>query len=445
MEEILYFSGKIKEGEPVKDLGPINRKEVTYPLAWFKDKKVPQIRLRKPAAENVDIFKVTLYNWSKQTLEADMATYYLYTCLVSSKPVLKEDWISYGIVLGEKDKPFDLHKAFDITFDHWKEGYRTGAIDEDKAPSKLNLFLAIASVHRIVSQQGVNDTYMTTLTENLKRLMNKETEATALEIESLLIHYRYFLQYEPYKQMLAIADMVLNKFPEHEFAQGRFGTIITRYKDCSALVGTAYLTELLGLTFLELSTWIWHPVIAKEYMQILEPGNEMDKYYGYGPYFTALGLSDRSPYAASSNPNLHLLIHVIGTIYGLERSRNARAVSGAAIPSVIRNAATIAHIFREHHEETLHFATKDDRILAEEEIEEDRIEKETWKETNKTATYPELPSSTKPVEWFLALHKKNMKLPEPLFKSILKKFLEIESPRKGSVGELLKTYAKNYS
>lgn len=123
--------------------------------------------------------------------------------------------------------------------------------------------------------------------------------------------YRKWLAYPPYIKMMAFADMYLNEFLNHPYAQARVATISSRFKDCSVLVSTRFLTKSLGLRFDAFARWIWTRAVADQFCRVIRGGEEVDNVRSYAMYFMDLGLSPKSPYSASVIPDLHMFCHTI--------------------------------------------------------------------------------------------------------------------------------------
>lgn len=54
-----------------------------------------------------------------------------------------------------------------------------------------------------------------------------------------------------------------------------------------------------------------------------------------------LRLSEKSPFSAASNPSIHLLVHIVGSLFGVPRSKNAIMVEHTTLAPLSVNAAII--------------------------------------------------------------------------------------------------------
>lgn len=162
--------------------------------------------------------------------------------------------------------------------------------------------------------------------------------------DNAIVEYQKWLAYTPYTRIMATIDMFLNEFPYHKFAQARLGTIISRFKDCSALLSTKLIMDTLGFQFEDFAPWIWTKRCDDQFLRVIKGGEEMDNTRSYAMYFMEFGMSGKSPYSASVNYDLHLFYHTIGVTSGLTRSKNARFVGTPEVNNVISNGAVIAYV-----------------------------------------------------------------------------------------------------
>lgn len=68
-----------------------------------------------------------------------------------------------------------------------------------------------------------------------------------LDMPTAVTNFKKWIAYQPYVKVMSVVDMFLNEFPYHAFAQARVGTIVTRFKDCSALISTRTITQCLSV------------------------------------------------------------------------------------------------------------------------------------------------------------------------------------------------------
>lgn len=123
------------------------------------------------------------------------------------------------------------------------------------------------------------------------------------------------------------------------------GSIVCRMRDCSTLVATFYILKMFGMTIGEFALWIWTKPVAIQYDQVTLGDEEMDQPRSYALYFRDLGLSDKSPYSAPTNADLHLFLHTLGVTEDAERSVRARQVGTPLKNAIIANAMVLAYVY----------------------------------------------------------------------------------------------------
>ena len=126
--------------------------------------------------------------------------------------------------------------------------------------------------------------------------------------------------------------MFLMKHKKSVYKLLRVGTISLKLKDMGAWSALKSMYSYVGDDSRKTDTvfrWLFSSNIGKELRGLTEPGQETDLLDSYYPYARAMNLIPSSFAAVSHNPNLHLMVHIIGTLKGHNRSANARYVPGA--------------------------------------------------------------------------------------------------------------------
>lgn len=110
------------------------------------------------------------------------------------------------------------------------------------------------------------------------------------------------------------------------------GTISMRLKDMGAWSSLRSMYSYVGDDARTQDTvfrWLFSAGVGAELQGLIEPTQETDKIDSYYPYARAMNLIPSSYASVANNPNLHLIVHIIGTLRGNSRSGNARHVPGA--------------------------------------------------------------------------------------------------------------------
>lgn len=157
-----------------------------------------------------------------------------------------------------------------------------------------------------------------------------------------------------------------------------------------------------------------------------EPTESQDP-YSYFAYFMDLGLSNKSPYSAVYNPNVHMFVHVFGSILGRLRSLNARDIEGREISNTLINAIYVEYA-------QLHSA----------ELGEFFMEEGSTKTEIKSglARIDGMPPNKSPVRWLIYAKDQGCSPTYIMYVSVLNMFISHESLRERTIGKWLFTYAK---
>nr|WCD55362.1 MAG: nucleocapsid protein [Adumi ohlsrhavirus] len=325
---------------PVHNMNIGIEREIGYPSAWFdaNPNKKPAIKLM-PVEENqrASIQAAVRAGFDNGTLDHRIALRFLFDEFNRKEGILNSDWTSFDRNIGLTGNRITLRHLIDFEYDEEAPPLvASGPIMGDG--EVLKYIIAICSIYRLA--QVTREDYKAQILNNVQNLMAPLGDPE-LDVGNALLTLKRWLGYQPYVKMMAVIDMFLNEFPYHTYAQARIGTIVTRFKDCSTLISTAHITKSLGLTFEEFAEWIWTKKCADQFMQIIKGGEEVDNPRSYAMYFMDLGLSVKSPYSASVNPDLHFFYHVIGCCSGIVRSRNARMVGQPEILNILANAVVL--------------------------------------------------------------------------------------------------------
>lgn len=244
---------------------------------------------------------------------------------------------------------------------------------------------------------------------------------------------RHWQRDRNFRCLIAAIDMFLSKFPSHCFAKARLGTIVSKFKNCSALMSYSYMDLARSRSPENMASWLWTRNLQMNYANITKPGQELSKTDSYMPYFMDLGLADKSPYSAFFNPDLHLWIHCIGCASFNRRSFNAYLVGKPEFDNVLTNAQIAIYVFQTYQQIKQQFVRRNAAQQSE----------QTRKVVRKIDTTTGLPCDGSPISWNEWLMDQNMVVPEIISKISIYTWRNLDQVRKGTISEFLKTYAAN--
>ncbi|AXQ04770.1 putative nucleoprotein [Culex rhabdo-like virus Los Angeles] len=318
-------------------------KEIGYPSEWFgknPNRKPGLLVMHTEGDVRNGLHATVNQGFREGTLDHRVAVRFLFDEFCRNPGLLQEDWTSFGIRIGLKGNNVNLRSMFEVAETETAAPIMAGAapLPDNQI---LKFVIAICAMYRL--SLIPREEYRTQVITNVNNLLIP-LGGDRLDMTASVENYKKWLAYQPYTKMMAAIDMMLNEFPYHIFAPARIGTIVTRFKDCSALLSTQTITKTLGLDFMEFAEWIWTTRCADQFLRLIRGGEEMDNSRSYAMYFMDLGLSGKSPYSASVNPDLHFFYHVIGVSAGLTRSRNARFVGNPEINNILANAMVLHHV-----------------------------------------------------------------------------------------------------
>jgi hypothetical protein len=226
---------------------------------------------------------------------------------------------------------------------------------------------------------------------------------------------------------MAALDMYFVKFPNNMYAEAKIGTLITRFKDCGALMETEFLRDITSWTLKCIAEWSWVKKLADDLDRTNMEHQEFDKIDSYSPYMMSFGLCEKSAVSATANKNLHYFTHVVGTSLGSERSKNAMMIGDCDTTNIRANAVVMLYAMRTRSAFEMQY-TADGRPLEYEKEEEDE-----FGEGDTDA----LPKDHNASSWFLWLADKNFKVPDFMYTKLINYWKSLRNTRPDTVGQHL--------
>uniref|UniRef100_A0AAU7L0E6 Nucleoprotein n=1 Tax=Zeugodacus cucurbitae sigmavirus-A3 TaxID=3159478 RepID=A0AAU7L0E6_9RHAB len=231
--------------------------------------------------------------------------------------------------------------------------------------------------------------------------------------------------------LLSAIDLYLDLHQPLGLVSMRVGTIITKYQGCAAFSDLLYFQKLLGFKYLpECALWFFSRLLFDEFRRVT--GNLADEYdsrESYFPYMMGLQLSSKSPYAVSSNQALHMVIHIVGALFGNQRSYNAVRFDLQQPYDLCMNACIIFFAHVGNADLTLN-AIEADKLT---EIKAGESQKVKAGETTAAEDGPQYSH-----EWYYHYKERGFKLSKSEVHYLEIRVSKINLPRDGSVGKYLK-------
>lgn len=264
-------------------------------------------------------------------LTVDLAMNYLYEVLLLRPNQAAEAWTSFGrqivgtggnalisclaaVVRTAANHKIEVGQVADVE-DHW-------------------MCMYICCIYRLIFIDRPD--YRMRVAESMNNRLRALGAGANFNCAANLVHYVSWKNHRWYKAFMSFIDMYYHRFPRDDYADLRIGTIYSRHLDCATLLELIYLKKIVELKFYGIAAWAWSPKLADCLCRVFwrHEENELEIQDSYAPYLMHLGLSNKSPYSASVNPELHYWIHVIGCCHNITRSVNARMVGDVGLASL---------------------------------------------------------------------------------------------------------------
>lgn len=333
---------------PIKLLNfelPQQGQKPSYPSEWFlaHPNLKPSIKLMNPNDATLPV----LAGNAKQQLSTQMPDLEILMVFIAKlfdeyPETCNEEWKSFGRVIAAKGAPVRVKDI--ISIDYSGANNLSANITADPNEYK-GLAIAICCLYRYSSITDVS--YLSRMADNFRaklkahRMVNLPVVLSGVDNGPVKIWNS-----DPKCRMLMAAiDMFLNKYSSNPLSECRLGTIVSRFKDHTVLTAYENLCKELNIEPCELALWLFTTETSKSYRALMKPGEELGEENSYAPYFMELGLARKSPYSAATNPDLHFMIHCIGSFVGITRSKNAKIVGVPNMTTNISNALIISYAF----------------------------------------------------------------------------------------------------
>lgn len=392
-------------------------KPPTYPATWFEQhpNEKPSITVHIVTPERRGKLHSTVrLQFATGELSPAVATAFLWHELTIKGYHLDKKWESFGRIIGLAGSEITVANLADVK----PSTENLDLVAEDALFNEKDLrryVVAVACVLRIIGID--NEDYRDIVIDKMNALITQPAEEE-ISLIDVYINYKTWVTYPQYPRCMAFADMYLAEFPDHPLSSLRMGSIVCRMRDCATLVATFYILKMFGMTIGDFALWIWTKPVAVQYDQVTVGGQEMDQPRSYALYFRDLGLSDKSPYSAPSNADLHLFLHALGVTEDSERSVRARFVGTPLKHAILANAMVLSYV-QEYSTTGVPLETPD------EEDEDEQVVRAG------------MPDSKDPDAWLGWLQEEKGVVPNLIKKRAYLHWLNHADARPGTIGELL--------
>uniref|UniRef100_A0AB38Z2K3 Nucleoprotein n=1 Tax=Corixo rhabdovirus 1 TaxID=3078402 RepID=A0AB38Z2K3_9RHAB len=329
---------------------------------------------------------------SPQVVTLDILNDFLWKVLSGLSFTLKEEWTSYGIKIGDKDANVNGSALLEV--------------DSTRSETKLAIpetryrweFTAILCTFIFRLENVDNEDHRNTLQQRVANLTGQYVEASTINVAGKIseaqANWAAFPLNAEYSKLCAALDMFIHasNVPEYQFL--RYGTVATRYKDCSAFRTLGHILDLTGFGIENLCGWMWTRTAADDLGRIIMNHEELSQQTSYFPYQSSMKIVSKSAYSNAVNPSLHYFLHGIGCFLGDARSLNARSLQGGDPTVQFKNAAVVAYSLNTGNIFNLQFVYKGDKIMS---AAEDRTRKENLLQSDQP------PRTTNFRDWWIYL------------------------------------------
>nr|AXY65009.1 nucleocapsid [Hapavirus flanders] len=431
----------IRNGKQIRFLAPADKVEPQYPKAFFdaNGQMAPTLTIEQSSFDLKTIRGVIYDGIMKGTLRVQYVIRYLYLVCKEMTEVLEADWQSHGVVIGNKGDTVNPFSMFQVVEDTSNKLDATGGTNiESDQDGWMTLYLLYIYRHSRIT----NVQYQTALWDRLK-IQITTAHPNPGNYQTPKNIYRSWLQNKNYTKIVAGVDMFFCKFPKHDYAYLRFGTVTSRFRDCASLLALNHLKSTAKMAGEDIFAWMFLQQLEEEAYILMKEDEELDKVDSYTPYMMDMGISLKSPYSATACPSIYTWCHFIGSWLVSTRSRNARMISDAGIAELRANASIVAFVYCKNYEYQLRFTNRDDITDGADPTGNDKDDKrddtddDNESDTDSLESLSLLPKSKDPVEWYCYLKGLHFQTPREVLAFITAESQKMNNMRPNSIGKHL--------
>jgi hypothetical protein len=397
----------------------------TYPSQWFHNNLVkPEISWPQND-HTIDTLRGTIMDNVKndRAIEPSLILSFLRHMMDTViEDTLADDWSSFGVNIAEKGAK--IHPSTLLKHKTYVGECVVGTVPAN-AMYNLSLLIYITGVFRLSTI--LHQEY----TERVVPKIDARLKANGFPYTLKMTTGRDNKAWGSNKNVImamAALDMFFVKFPNNLYAEAKIGTLITRFKDCGALMETEFLRDITSWTLKCIAEWSWVKKLADDLDRTNKENQEFDQIDSYSPYMMSLGLCEKSAVSATANKNLHYFTHVVGTSLGSERSKHAIMIGDCDTTNLRANAVVMLYAMRIRNAFEMQYITADGKPLDYEKAEEDE-----FGEGDKDV----LPKDHNAQSWFLWLADKNFRVPDYMYTNLINYWKSLRNTRPDTIGQHL--------
>ncbi|CAH17544.1 nucleocapsid protein [Isfahan virus] len=312
---------RIATGSSVLAVLPANEDPVEFPGDYFLQNP-GKIRVCINRKLDVATLRQYVYEGLKNgDVHVCHINSYLYQVLKDTRDEAQSDWISFGVSLAVKGGIVSVFDTLMI------EDYRGEAPDGRKCDGRTIdddkwLPMLILGLYRV--SRATQEDYKKSLLQKLYAQCKLRSPQAEELVEDAAEFYEVWSNDSNFLKLVAAIDMFFHKFKNHADAGLRWGTIVSRFKDCAALATLSHVQKVTGLSIKEVFTWVLNKSVEDELCRMMKERQEVDKADSYMPYLIDFGISTKSPYSSVKNPCFHFWGQLTALLVHSHRAKNAR-------------------------------------------------------------------------------------------------------------------------
>ncbi|AFS65337.1 N protein, partial [Tibrovirus congo] len=405
------------------------------PRTYFESNgfKKPSLRLPKSNLSLKDLREIIKGSLKASTIDPEYTLLFLKQYVTRFKAQIAEDWISFDVKIGRAGETISPLNLFAIEeYDpKLRDMVKDTTAEEDDDHWMAFVLLSIYRISKVL-----NPAYRATLIGK----MNSQAQginSNALKVLDNAVIFNVLSSNNSYVKLVAGTDMILFRMGDGEHSLYRWGTVVTRHEDCSALLSIAHICKLLGKEIEEFLEWIFVNSVGRDVEKILEPGQELDKPYSYGPYMKGLGLVTRSIYSASACSNLYTFCHMLGAVLHSDRSKHARMINEGNLINIKLNTSVIAWVLGSRGSLVQIFVknSRKDEVLSKQTKNQGKIETDSLVSFDED----EIPQTSDPHEWYDYLARRDFDIPDVIMNAVRNEAKKLVGTRIGTIGHYVQT------
>ncbi|AHZ45718.1 N protein [Xiburema virus] len=423
-----------------KSFKPVLPRELSvpqYPKAFFEARQgKPILQIPQKGVDIKTIRGLIKGGITLNKLDVKLVIRYVYEILKEEKGTLTQKWESFGNVIGNQGSDVKIFQMFEI--EEVEEKLADGQ-ENQTATEEDDEWMVMWILFQYRMARTVHAEHRTLIANKLTMVL-QGVYPQAPAIPSKTTTTANWLGNLNFTKMIAGIDMFFHMFKQHPLSNLRMGTLPSRYKDCSALLGLSQMADVTSMDENEIADWIFVGAVGKDVMNLMEPDQEIDDPNSYTPYLMDMGLSNKSPYSATQCPAFYNFCHITCTLLHSTRSKHARLINENNMSDIKANARIVAYVVGENlNLMKVFLKDEQDKVLTHEELMGERgLEDDMSVDFDPNAVVP-MPETRNALDWYNYLVRTDCKLPQLVIEKTQGLARRIGNTRDGTIGKFVET------